>query len=248
MELKENMSGNNFLIAYPDDGTINEAVTWGNGQLHINFKEGKVTLPDGSQVTLKKRLEKTSQQYIRSFMFKMSSSCDIAIGQALNQRIQTKVGGWHVFENIQAEELTFYFDSWNSANVPDAQEFQIVAATSSKMPYKPQITKNNRMVNKSTTHTADAYVSYYIQDVSHFEKHTIQVRATTQDAKYAIFALASEDATSQGWNTIQGVTVLAAGAVDVIYLDGAYKRLWINAANNAAGVNTTFSCTVNSVG
>jgi len=239
------MSNGNFLIAYPDDATRLRdntiAATIINGVLHIDFKNGILTKPDGTQVILRRKLTGSTHDYIRSVSFQISQPCQVALGSDTGTRIPCDNIGWNVFRDIKIEEMTIFLQQ---NLTPDETIFQLVASTSINWFYDVRNKKQNRVVYNDVTFTDDLQDTMIEQYTAQHEKMTLIISASTEDCSYKISTYTGYDGTAELTQVLQDWTTVSAGSVDIVHLDGAYARILVYAKNAAAGQNSTVAVTL----
>ena len=212
----------NFIIAFPEDGTRKRDLA--KGILHIDFWEGVVTLPDGSQTTLTTNLKNSDQQFVRSIVVYCSQGMKIMLGTNNPVRTFSDQCNWNTYENLSIREVQF---ETAFTGTPDENDFMIIASTSSKALYVPQAVKIHQHKDVSGQASTDAYATLFENHTNAFNHQTYSVEETgsTNGITYKIETKQTSGGT---YLELQGDTTVAAGANDIIQLVGCHHFIKVS--------------------
>ena len=225
----------NFIIAFPQDGTRKRDVT--KGILHIDFWEGVVTLPDGTQTTLTTNLKNSDQQFIRSLVVYCTQGMKIRLG--INNPISTFSDqcNWNVYENLAIREVTF---ETSFTGTPDENEFQVLASTSNKSLYKPLVVKIHQAKAVSGQTTTDSYATLFENHTNAFDHQTYSIEETGS-ANGITYKIEVKQSSSGTYLELQGDTTVSAGGNDIVQIEGCFHFVKISIKATSGGNQGTVS-------
>lgn len=221
----------NFIIAYPDDGSRKTDLP--KGITEIDFWEGEVTDSGATTTTLKRKLKNSPQSFIRSIAILCSQDTKIWFE---GMKVFGEAGNWAVFENLNIRYLRVETSITES---PDEIDFQFIASTSRKIAV-PQIGISTIKRSKAATASANAYATAFERFGAQFNHHSLVIRETggvngitykleTKHASggtYVIVPIAGNDETP-----------LAASGSDVVQIEGEFPYLKLSFKSTVGGAH-----------
>lgn len=205
----------NFIVAYPDDGTRRR--DFPKGELKINFWDGVVTDPDGTETKLKSNLKDRDQNFIRSVVVYCTLGTKIKLGNDPAILFADQCN-WNVFENLNITEMSI---TAGFTGTPDTNEIQVFGFTGSQSFFKPEVVKIHQFDRVSGQASTDAYATLFEKHINQYNHNTFIITETgaTNGITYKIEVKQTSTGT---YTELQGDTTIAAGANDIVQIEGAF--------------------------